>query len=136
MRRLAVRRSSLSAQQAPLSSLLCEAVAGVLRAQAELDRDALSRVTQFAQTPQGTLCLPPLWYSLSQVDLSLEMAASVSGSARQAVSSSNNVRLDCRLLDPTMVSLFGYTAASGLKVSLRLAPQTAQGLRPLDAPKD
>jgi hypothetical protein len=131
MRHLALRRASLPAQQAPLASLLCEAVAGVLRAQAELDRDALSRVTQFVQTPQGGLSLPPLWYSLTQVDLSFEMAASVSIDAN-----SHTARLDCRLLNPTLVSLFGYNASSGLKVALRLAPQAAEGLRPLAAPSN
>ncbi|MDC8770500.1 hypothetical protein [Roseateles albus] len=134
MRRLPVRRASLPAQQAPLASLLCEAVAGVLRAQAELDRDALSRVTQFVQTPQGGLSLPPLWYSLTQVDLSFEMAATVSKGNSQPSANVDTVRLDCRLLNPAMVSLFGHSASSGLKVALRLAPQAAEGLRPLDTP--
>lgn len=131
MRRLPVRRASLPAQQAPLASLLCEAVAGVLRAQAELDRDALGRVTQFVQTPQGGLSLPPLWYSMTQVDLSFEMAASVHTNAND-----QTTRLDCRLLNPTLVSLFGHNASSGLKVALRLAPQAAEGLRPITTPSD
>ncbi len=138
MSRLPVRRASLPAQQAPLASLLCEAVAGVLHAQAELDRDALSRVTQFVQTPNGALSLPPLWYSMTQVDLSFEMAATVSKvNARPSASCTKGTngdsgRLDCRLLNPAMVSLFGHSASSGLKVTLRLAPQDADGLRPLD----
>jgi hypothetical protein len=132
---LANRRPSLPMRQATLSSLLCEAVAGVLRAQAELDQDALARVTRYVQTPQGTLSLPPLWYSLTQVELSLEMAATVSTVNAGPGSTVYTARLDCRLLDPTMVSLFGHSASSGLKVALRLAPQAANGLRPLEAPE-
>jgi len=116
-------------QQAAFASLLVNAVEGVIGAQRALDRDALARVTGFVQTPQGELALPPLWYTFQQVKLTLEMAACVTRlEARSATR--NDVRLDCRLVNPASVSLFGYAAASGLKVELTLAAADPGGLRP------
>ena len=83
------RAAPIAGQQAALSTLLAEAVGGVLQAQAQLDTDALTRVTRYMATPQGQLVLPPLWYSIAQVDLSFEMAATLTRiSARNAGSSS------------------------------------------------
>ncbi len=109
-------------QQAALAVLLAGAVDGVVQAQQRLDEDALRRVTEFIDTPQGGLVLPPLWYTLSEVNIELELAASVT---RLDARRGGAVRLDARLLNPTSVSLFGYSAASGLKVALRLAPREA-----------
>ncbi len=120
-------------QQAALASLLVHAVEGVVAAQRVLDEDALARVTEFVQTPQGDLVLPPLWFTFREAKLTLEMAATVSRvSARRA--GSNDVRLDCRLLNPAAVSLYGYAASSGIKLELTLAPQDAGQLRPVDIP--
>jgi hypothetical protein len=45
------------------------------------------------------------------------------------------VRLDARLLNPTSASLFGFSASSGLRVSLRLSPrEAATAVPPLAAP--
>ncbi len=127
-----------SGQQAALSSLLVHTVAGVVAAQRALDEDALARVAEFVQTPQGDLVLPPLWFTFREAKLTLEMAATVSRvrarSAGSASTSSNDVRLDCRLLNPAAVSLYGYAAASGIKLELTLAPQDAAGLRPIAGP--
>jgi hypothetical protein len=120
----------VTGQQAALASLLTQAVEGVVAAQRRLDADALDRVTRFVETPQGGVSLPPLWFTFQQVKLTLEMAASVTRlSERRA--DQNEVRLDCRLVNPAAVSLFGYAASSGLKVELTLAPADAGGLRPL-----
>jgi len=110
-------------QAAALGLLLANAVDGVVQAQARLDRDALDRVSLFMDTPEGGVALPPLWYTLSDVTLQLELAASVTRVATAAGAPGS--RLDARLLNPTAVGLFGYTAASGLKVSLRLTPREA-----------
>lgn len=116
-------------QQAALATLLTHAVEGLVAAQRALDSDALARVTEFVETPHGTLVLPPLWFTFREARLSLEMAASVTRlSARSA--GQNEVRLDCRLLNPATVSLFGYTASSGLKIELTLGQADASGLRP------
>ena len=107
---------------AALGVLLANAVDGVVQAQAQLDRDALGRVSLYMDTPEGGVALPPLWYTMSDVAIELELAASVT---RVDTATGPSSRLDARLLNPTAVSLFGYTAASGLKVSLRLAPREA-----------
>lgn len=110
------------AQQAALGTLLSEAVAGVVQAQQRLDDDAVNRATQYVSTPQGELTLPPLWYTFSAVQLQLELAATLT---RTGSGAGSGVRFDCRLLNPAAVSLFGYTAASGFKVALTLAPREA-----------
>lgn len=117
-------------QATALAQILAGAVEGVVQAQRRLDEDALTRVTDFIDTPAGGLALPPLWYTLSDVGIELEMQASVvrldlqpGGGAVQPKGGA--VRLDARLLDPTSVSLFGFSASSGLRVSLRLAPREA-----------
>jgi hypothetical protein len=117
-------------QQASLGSVLAEAVAGVVQAQRRLDEDAVNRATRYVETPQGELTLPPLWFTFSEVKLELEMAAAMTRtSARASTSNADDqdgaVRFDCRLLNPAAVSLFGYAASSGFKVSLTLAPREA-----------
>ena len=120
-------------QQSSLAALLAEAVDGVVQAQRRLDQDALERVTQYVTMPQGGMALPPLWFTFSEVNLQLELAASIT---RIASAPDDNgtptqaVRLDCRLVNPTAVSLFGYSASSAFKVSLTLAPQNTAGLLP------
>ena len=120
---------TLPGQSAALGSLLAGTVDGVVQAQRQLDVDALARLTSFIDTPQGGLALPPLWYTLSEVLIELELAASVS---RLTLDHRGPVLLDARLLNPTSVSLFGHSAASGVRVSLRLAPrEAATALPPL-----
>ena len=58
------------------------------------------------------------------VKVDFEMAASVTRIAKEQAGAAG-VRLDCRLVNPLAVSLFGYSAASSFKVSLTLAPQDA-----------
>ena len=124
-------------QQSSLAALLAEAVDGVVQAQRRLDQDAQERVTRYVATPQGGVPLPPLWFGFSEVTLQLELAASVTRITTASIPEANGgtprsgVRLDCRLVNPAAVSLFGYRAASGFKVSLTLAPQDAAGLRPV-----
>ncbi len=124
-------------QQSSLAVLLAEAVDGVVQAQRRLDQDAQERVTRYVATPQGGVALPPLWFGFSEVTLQLELAASVTRITTASIPEANGgtprsgVRLDCRLVNPAAVSLFGYRAASGFKVSLTLAPQDAAGLRPV-----
>jgi hypothetical protein len=116
---------SLPNQPLKLGELLADAVGGVVHAQRRLDTDALNRVVRFAQTPQGELVLPPLWYTFSAVQLELELAA-VSSRLQDGTP-----QLVCRLLNPTAVSLFGHAASSGLRVSVQLGPREAVPLAPL-----
>ncbi len=114
------------AQQASLGTVLAEAVAGVVQAQARLDTDAVHRATQYLETPQGELTLPPLWYTFTEVKLDLEMSAAMTRTSTGSTpGEAGGVRFDCRLLNPAAVSLFGHAASSGFKVSLTLAPREA-----------
>lgn len=115
--------SQVPGQATALAEILSGAVEGVVQAQRRLDEDALARTKAFIDTPPGGLALPPLWYTLSDVGIELEMSASVARLGLQPAGAA--VRLDARLLNPTSVSLFGFSAASGLRVSLRLSPREA-----------
>jgi hypothetical protein len=123
----------LPGQATALAQVLAGAVEGVVQAQRRLDEDALSRVTAFVDTPTGGLTLPPLWYTFSDVGIELEMSASVA--RLQLPQAGGAVRLDARLLNPTSVSLFGFSASAGMRVSLRLSPrEAATAVPPLPAP--
>jgi hypothetical protein len=110
---------ALPGQQTSLGLLLAQAVDGVVQAQRVLDEDARSRVAGFVETPQGDIALPPLWYTFSEVTIELELAAAL---VRRSAGA-GAARLDARLLNPASVSLFGYAASSGLRVTLKLAPR-------------
>jgi hypothetical protein len=128
-----VADAQLLGQATALAQILAGAVDGVVQAQRKLDEDALARVTDFIDTPAGGLSLPPLWYTLSDVGIELEMSASVARLDLQPRGGA--VRLDARLLNPTAVSLFGFSASSGMRVSLRLSPrEAATAVPPLPPP--
>ncbi len=112
-----------------LGTLLADAVQGVVTAQRRLDDDAVARATRFVQAPQGDVVLPPLWYTFSDVQLQLELASVATRST------AGGVQLACQLLNPAAVSLFGYAAASGLRVAVRLAPREAVPAAPPSAPE-
>jgi hypothetical protein len=115
-----------ASQQASLGTVLAEAVDGVVQAQRRLDQDAVDRATAYIGMPQGDLALPPLWYTFQQVNLELELAATMTRvSEARGPDKTGGVRFDCRLVNPAAVSLFGYAASSGFKVRLTLAPREA-----------
>lgn len=105
-------------QQAPLGALLVQTAQSILDAQRVLDTDAAGRVALYAMTPQGEITLPPIWYRMQDVTVALELAATLT---RQSAGTPG--RLDARLLNPAAISLFGYRAASGLRVQFTLQPR-------------
>lgn len=116
-------------QQAPLGDLLAQAVSGVVQAQRVLDEDAQSRVHAYFETPQGETVLPPLWFTFGEVKLELEMASAVARKGKATARGTTGidaarpeVQLQARLINPAAVSLFGYAAASGLRVTMILQP--------------
>lgn len=121
-------------QQAPLGVLLAEAVAGVVQAQRVLDEDAQARVKSYFDAPQGETVLPPLWFTFGEVKLELELASAVAQVQAGSTGGRAGVQLMGRLLNPATVSLFGYAAASGLRVSLTLAPREMPQIRPAPSP--
>ena len=125
---------STRSQQAPLGVLLAEAVAGVVQAQRVLDDDAQARVKSYFDAPQGETVLPPLWFTFGQVKLELEMASAVAQVQASNTGGRPGVQLMGRLLNPVTVSLFGYAAASGLRVSLTLQPREMPPIMPAPSP--
>lgn len=104
-------------QPAPLGRLLAQTLDGLLQAQRQLDDDALQRVSDYVGTPAGTLVMPPLWFTLSEVQLQLEFSATLQQGVRAADA------LQVSLLNPSAVALYGHAASTALRVALRLTPQ-------------
>ena len=103
-------------ESADLGQLLVGAVNAVLEAQDKLDGHAATRVEQAVLLPDGTLQLPPLWFTVEHASIEVHLAATV-----------RKGRMQCRLVNPASVGLFGYAAASGTRVQLTLAPRDQQG---------
>jgi hypothetical protein len=99
-----------------LGELLGGAVKAVVDAQDILDQRAQALREIYLDTPAGSMIMPPLWFAFRDVEIALEMSATIARlQARQP-------RLVCRLLNPTSVGLYGYQASAGLKVSLKMGP--------------
>lgn len=105
-----------------LSDLLTSAVGAVIDSQEKLDEYNRRRQEEFDQVPEGELAIPPLWFSVSNVAIELELSASVTSRRVDAAPGGYQTRLACRTLSPLAVGLFGYQAAAGLRVRMQLAP--------------
>jgi len=97
-----------------LGTLLGTTVDAIIKAQDALDNRALRQKTVFQETPSGTIALPPLWFTMSNVVVELEMSA--------AISTSEDTRLMCRTVNPAMVGLYGYQASAGMRVRMQIGP--------------
>jgi hypothetical protein len=106
--------------------LLSSTVGAVARAQRELDDQTLERSREYEAAPEGSLAVPPLWFTFNQVALELEMSATVAGGQ------SGGGRLLCRTADPTMVGLYGYEASAGIRVRLLMGPRGPAQIKSAD----
>ena len=97
--------------------LLSATVESVADAQARLDDFTLARTREYEAAPEGSLAVPPLWFTFHQVAVELEMSATVAGGQ------TGDGRLFCRTADPTMVGLYGYEASAGVRVRLLMGPR-------------
>ena len=97
--------------------LLATTVGAVAQAQDQLDAFTLARTREYQAAPDGSLAVPPLWFTFNQVALELEMSATVAGG------NTGGGRLMCRTADPTMVGLYGYEASAGVRVKLLMGPR-------------
>lgn len=97
--------------------LLASTVDAVARAQQALDERTQAQAQAYAQAPEGTLAVPPLWFGFEQVAVELEMSATVAGGH------GGDGGLLCRTADPTMVGLYGYQASAGVRVRLLMGPR-------------
>ena len=104
-----------------LGSILGGVVRGVVEAQQALDAYAQTGRERALVTPVGSVVVPPLWYTFTNVAVEMELSASL-----QEVGT--KTRLSCRTLSPAMLSLYGRQAAANIRVRVQIAPQ---GLLPL-----
>lgn len=107
-----------------LSDLLVGAVDAVIESQEKLDAYNKRRQEEFDETPEGELAIPPLWFSVTNVAIELELSASVTQERIVDEQGGERIqtRLACKTLNPLAVGLFGYQASAGLRVRMQLAP--------------
>jgi hypothetical protein len=103
---------------AELGDLLCGLARSVVRAQDELDLHASRRATEYMAVPDGTLAMPPLWYTVKNAAIEVEMAAVIEGQ-----------KMICRLLNPAGVALYGYPASSGARVRICIGPSAVMPVK-------
>lgn len=107
-----------------LGNLLAHTIAGVVSAQERMDQYTEQRRQAYENTEPGEFALPPVWYLFSRVSMEMELSASVANvTLSDNVSEIGQPHLVCRTLDPTMVSLYGYQASSGMRVRVEMEPQ-------------
>jgi hypothetical protein len=108
-------------QQAELGELLAGAVRAVVDAQDVLDDHARSEAVAFAAEPAGSLALPPLWFAFDAVSIDIQLSSEVV--RRTAADGSLASKLVCRTVNPFTAGVYGFSAATGTRVRLTLAPQ-------------
>ena len=116
--------NTLPNQSAELGNLLASTIAGVVSAQEKLDQYTEQRQQAYQNAEPGQFALPPIWYLFRNVSLEMELSANVATVAlSDDPAEEGQPHLICRTLDPTMVSLYGYQASSGMRVRVEMEPQ-------------
>jgi hypothetical protein len=109
-------------QQAELGVLLAGAVRAVVDAQDVLDEHARQNAASYLAAPPGSLVMPPLWYAFDSVSVDIQLSSEVVRRAATADRAAET-HLLCRTLNPVTAGLFGYSASTGTRVRVALAPQ-------------
>lgn len=118
-----------AAQAVEMGDLLTNTISAVVQAQERLDAYSLQRKEEFDNAPEGSLALPPLWYTFNSVAVELELSVTVGTVEATSTPSaggsppSPQPQLLCRTLNPTMVGLYGYQASAGIKMRVLIGPQ-------------
>ncbi len=110
-----------------LADLLAHAALDVAAAQEELDGIAERQLEDYEARPEDSLALPPLWYTVHDLELELELSPSVKGSLDPGRQEGRG-QMMVQTLDPTSVGLYGYQASAGMRLRLRLGPQDLAGV--------
>lgn len=108
-------------QQAELGELLAGAVRAVVEAQDVLDDHAREEARAFAGAPVGSLALPPLWFAFDSVSIDIQMSSEIVRTTARDGSPTSAIR--CRTVNPFTAGVFGYSASTGTRVRVALAPQ-------------
>jgi hypothetical protein len=115
--------SGAASQQAELGSLLAGVVRAVVDAQDNLDTHAREQATAFLAAPAGSLALPPLWFAFDSVSIDIQLSSEVVRTPSVEHDDRYDTRLVCRTLNPVTAGLYGYSAATGTRVTVTLSPQ-------------
>jgi len=116
--------NSIRNEPVELGNLLSNSIADVVRAQEKLDLYTAQRQQAYQDAEPGQFALPPVWYLFRRVSLEMELSASVATVAlSDNADEEGQPHLVCRTLEPSMVSLYGYQASSGMRVRVEMEPQ-------------
>lgn len=128
-----MKDSSLNqaSERVELGKLLANTIGSVVRAQEQLDDYSSRRSRSYETAEAGTMALPPLWYTFSNVVVEMELAATV---ARKPLD--DNDYIMSQTLNPTSVGLYGYSASAGLKVRIEMAPQGIMPIKETESEAD
>lgn len=117
-------------RQSELGALLVGAVQAVVDAQDVLDDHARRLADAYASAEPGALALPPLWYAFDNVGIDIELSTDVVR-VRSDSGQPDRTLLVCRTLNPVTAGVYGYSAATGTRVHISLAPQRVAPTLPL-----
>ena len=116
--------NTITTEPVELGNLLSNSIADVVRAQENMDLYTEKRQQAYQNAEPGEFAIPPVWYLFRRVSIEMELSASVAAIAlSDDVSEEGQPHIVCRTLDPTMVSLYGYQASSGMRVRVEMEPQ-------------
>lgn len=108
-------------QAVELGQLLSTTIASIVQAQAQLDLYTESRRLAYESAPEGSLAVPPIWYTFKNVALEMELSTTIA-EVENINTGEKTPHLLSRTLNPTSVGLYGYQASSGLRVQIHLVP--------------
>jgi len=111
----------ISNQAVELGQLLSTTVQAVVSAQEQLDQYTESRRQSYESAPEGSLAIPPIWYTFNNVAIELELSSMIA-EVEDINSGEKTPHILSRTLNPTSVGLYGYQASAGLRVRLHVAP--------------
>ena len=109
-------------QAVELGQLLSTTIASVVQAQEQLDIYTEGRRLAYESAAQGSLAVPPIWYTFQNVAIEMELSTTIA-EVENINTGEKTPHLLSRTLNPGAVSLYGYQASSGLRVRLHLVPQ-------------
>lgn len=112
---------NLGNQAAELSELLSTTIGSVAQAQEKMDDYTQAKRELYEQAAEGSFALPPLWYVFSNIEIEMELSASVSHTVDK--SGQTKPHIISKTLNPQSVGLYGHHASSGLRVRVHMTPK-------------
>ena len=110
-----------SNQAVELGQLLSSAIHAVVKAQEQLDQYTEMRKQAYESAAEGSLAIPPIWYTFNNVAIEMELSSSIA-EVEDIHSGTKVPHIVSQTLNPTSVGLYGYQASAGLRVRIQMAP--------------